>query len=143
MVNRGLTESKKVVFGPGKYRTLVPKITAGIRGIMRAGEICGIQWGSRICLCNSIRPSKTWTYGAQAAPTFRSSLHSQVRPAPAFTDVAASLHHGDRSIRAQARSRSSVHRSIPSPTPKGPATRCSTYWRTGRTLHRRMHVGLV
>ena len=82
----------------------------------------------RVCLCSSTEPSRTWTSGARASLTFRSSLHLQVRPAPAFTGVVAFLLRGGHSIRAQARSRSSVHRSIPSRMPKGPATQCLGLW---------------
>jgi hypothetical protein len=82
----------------------------------------------RVCLCSSTEPSRTWTSGERASLTFRSSLHLQVRPAPAFTGVVAFLLRGGHSIRAQARSRSSVHRSIASRTPKGPATQCLGLW---------------
>ena len=50
---------------------------------------------------HSTKPSRTWTYGARAALTFRSSSHLPVRPVPAFTGVVAFLHHGGRSIRAR------------------------------------------
>lgn len=70
--------------------------------------------------------------GARAALTFRSSSLSPVQPGPASAGVLAFLHRGGRSIRAQARSRSSAHRLTPLRTPRGRATQCLGSWRGKR-----------
>ena len=80
------------------------------------------------CLCNSTKPSRTWTCGARAAQKFRSSSHLPVRPVPASTAVAAFLRRGGRSIRAKAQSKSPAHHSAPSRTPRRPATQCLGNW---------------
>jgi hypothetical protein len=103
------------------------------RGISREGQTVVQVRGllNRIAckrLCNSTKPSRTWTCGARAAQKFRSSSHLPVRPVPASTAVAAFLRRGGRSIRAKARSKSPAHHSAPSRTPRRPATQCLGNW---------------